>query len=82
VGEGEDAGAEASVFFLVEVFLVDDFFMLMSFFAPESFFIDADVELDDVLVVIDSFLLAHEVIKPTTASSAMDVIRDCFISCG
>ena len=84
-GEGEAAGEEASVsvFFLVEVFLVvDDFFVLVSFFAPASFFVVAAVELDDVVVVMDSFLLAHDVIKPTTARSAMDVIRDCFISGG
>jgi hypothetical protein len=27
-------------------------------------------------------LLAHDVIKPKTARTAMDVISDCFISCG
>jgi hypothetical protein len=68
---------------LVEVFLVvDDFFVLVSFFAPASFLVVAAVELDVALVVVDSFLLAHDVIKPTTARSAMDVIRDCFIRCG
>lgn len=72
-----------SAFFLVEVFLVvDDFFVLVSFFAPVSFFVVAAVELEVLLVVVDSFLLAHDVIKPTTASRAMDVIRDCFISGG
>jgi hypothetical protein len=85
VGEGDAAGEEddeasVSVFFLVEVFLVvDAFFMLVSFFAPASFFVVASVELDIVLLVVDSFLLAHDVIKPTTARSATDVIRDCFI---
>ncbi len=59
--------------------VVDDFFVLVSFFAPASFFVVAAVELDDVVVVMDSFLLAHDVIKPTTARRAMDVIRDCFI---
>lgn len=62
--------------------VVADFFMVISFFAPASFFVVAAVELDDVLVVMVSFLLAHEVIKPTTARRARDVIRDCFISCG
>jgi hypothetical protein len=72
-----------SIFFLVELFfMVDDFFMLVSFFAPASFFVVAAVELEVVLVVVDSFLLAHDVIKPTTARSATDVIRDCFIRCG
>ena len=37
---------------------------------------ELDIELD---VVIDSFLLAHDVIKPKAARTAMDVIRDCFI---
>ena len=73
-----------SAFFLVEVFLVvADFFVVVSFFAAVSFFVVAAVELDVVSdVVIVSFLLAHDVIKPTTARIAMDVISDCFISCG
>jgi hypothetical protein len=58
-------------------------FLVVSFFAAASFFVVAEVELDVVLdVVIDSFLLAHDVIKPKTARTAMELIRDCFISCG
>ena len=53
------------------------------FLAPVSFlvvdFLVVADSVDDVLVVIDSFLLAHEVIKPTAARTAMDVIRDFFI---
>jgi len=63
--------------------VVDDFFMssfFMSFFLVD-FFVVADSVLD-VLVVIDSFLLAHEVIKPTQARTATDVIRDFFIRYG
>jgi hypothetical protein len=81
VGAGDAAGeAPASVFFLV-VFLVvvAAFFVVVSFFAAVSFFVVAAVEL---VVVTDSFLLAHDVIKPKAARTAMDVIRDCFISCG
>jgi hypothetical protein len=83
VGAGEaDGEAPASVFFLV-VFLVvvAAFFVVVSFFAAVSFFVVAAVEL---VVVIDSFLLAlaHDVIKPKAARTAIDVIRDCFISCG
>jgi hypothetical protein len=55
----------------------------VSFFAAVSFFVVAAAEVDGVLdVVIVSFLLAHDVIKPTLARIAMDVISDCFISCG
>jgi hypothetical protein len=61
---------------LVEVFLVAGAFLVV------SFFVVAAVELDDGVVVMDSFLLAHDVIKPTTARRATDVIRDCFISGG
>lgn len=90
VAEGDAAGeaageASASAFFLVVLFLVvvADFFVVVSFFAPGSFLVVAAVELDAVsVVVIDSFLLAHDVIKPKTARTAMDVISDCFISCG
>lgn len=86
-GEGDgDGDASASLFFLVEVFLVvvAAFFVVVSFFAPVSFFVVAAVELDVVsdVVVMDSFLAAHEVIKPATARTAMDVISDFFIRCG
>ena len=65
------------------LFLVVDFFVVSSFFAPASFLVVAAVELADVLVVVvDSLLVAHEVIKPKAARTAMDVIRDCFIGCG
>jgi hypothetical protein len=82
VADGDAAGeASVSAFFLVEGFLVvvAAFLVVVSFFAAVSFFVVAAVELD---VVIVSFLLAHEVIKPTTARTAIDVISDCFISCG
>ena len=63
--------------------VVAAFFVVVSFFAALSFFVVAAVELDLVLdVVIDSFLLAHDVIKPTAARTAMEQISDCFISCG
>jgi hypothetical protein len=66
------------------VFLVvaGAFFVVASFFAAVSFFVVAAVELDVEVVVIDSFLLAHDVIKPKRARTAMEVIRDCFIGCG
>ena len=77
------------LFFLVEVFLVvvvSDFLVVASFlvasFLVVDFFVVAAVSVFDVLVVIDSFLLAHEVIKPTQARTATDVIRDFFIRCG
>jgi Na+/H+-dicarboxylate symporter len=63
------------------VFLVVVAAFFVDVVAAASFFVVAAVELDVVLVVvIDSFLLAHDVIKPRTARTAMDVIRDCFIS--
>lgn len=79
-GDGDAAGeaageASASAFFLVVLF----FFVVVSFFAG-SFLVVAAVELD--VVVTDSFLLAHDVIKPKAARTAMEVISDCFISCG
>jgi hypothetical protein len=71
------------VFFLVEDFLVVvvDFFFEASSFLVVADFLVAAVSLLDVLVVIVSFLLAHDVIKPTAARTAMDVIRDFFIRC-
>lgn len=58
------------------------FFVVVSFFAPASFLVVAvELEVSDV-VVIDSFLLAHDVIKPAAASTAMEVISDFFIRCG
>ena len=47
-----------------------------------DFFVVAAVELDVLVVVVDSFLLAHDVIKPKAARTATDVISDCFISDG
>ena len=36
-----------------------------------------------VVVVIDSFSLAHDDIKkPTVTRAAMEQIKDCFIGCG
>lgn len=73
--------------FLVVV-VVSDFlvvaasFLVVSFFVVDflvvSFLVVAAVSVVDV-VVADSFLLAQEVIKPTVARIAMDVIRDFFI---
>jgi hypothetical protein len=66
--------------------LVEDFFVVVVDFLVAGalvvdFFVVAAV--DDVLVVVmDSFLLAHDVIKPKAARTAMDVISDCFISGG
>jgi hypothetical protein len=40
-------------------------------------------ELVVLVVVIDSFLLAHDDIKKPTATRAVtEQIRDCFIGCG
>lgn len=78
--------------FLVEAFLVvvavSDFlvvaasFLVMSFFVVDflvvSFLVVAALSVVDV-VVADSFLVVQEVIKPTVARIAMDVIRDFFI---
>jgi hypothetical protein len=65
---------------LVEDFFVVDFFVAGAF-VVESFFVVAAV--DEVLVVVtDSFLLAHDVIRPKAAKTATDVISDCFISVG
>jgi len=72
-----------SVFFLVVVdflVVVVDFFFAESSFLVDVFLVAAVSELD-VLVVIDSFLLAHDAIKPAAARTAMDVIRDFFIRC-
>lgn len=67
-GEGEAAG------------LVVDFFVVVSFFAAVSFLVVVAVALGVVgVVVVVSFLLAHDVIKPKRAKTAMDVISDCFI---
>lgn len=70
------------------VVVVSDFlvvaasFLVVSFFVVDflvvSFLVVAAVSVVDV-VVADSFLLAQEVIKPTVARIAMDVIRDFFI---
>jgi hypothetical protein len=65
-----------SVFFLVDDFLVVvlDFLLaiVVDFFAGAV-----------VVVVIDSFLLAHDDIKkPTATRAAMEQIRDCFIGFG
>ena len=61
--------------------MVVDFFVVVSFFAAVSFLVVAVVEPDGVfVVVVDSCLLvAHDVIKPMMAKTAMDVISDCFI---
>ncbi len=73
----------SELFFLVEDFLV----VVVDFLAPASFLVVdflvvAALSELEVLVVIDSFLLAHDVIKPTAARTAMDVIRDFFIRYG
>jgi hypothetical protein len=86
VADGDAAGegdASASVFFLVEdFFVVVDFFVAGAVVVDFFLVVDAASELVVLVVVIDSFLLAHDVIKPTAARTAMDVISDCFISCG
>lgn len=58
------------------------FLVVVSFFAPASFFVVAVEVVESDVVVIDSFLLAHEVIKPAAARTAMEVISDFFIRCG
>ncbi len=76
----------SSVFFLVEAFLVVD--VVVDFFVvPASSFLVVDflvvaAEELDVVVTAASFLLAHDVIKPAAARTAMDVIRVFFIRCG
>lgn len=86
VADGDAAGegdASASVFFFVEdFFVVVDFFVAGAVVVDFFLVVDAASELVVLVVVIDSFLLAHDVIKPTAARTAMDVISDCFISCG
>jgi hypothetical protein len=68
---------------LVDAFLVvvAAFLVVVSFFAPASFFMVVELVESDV-VIVDSFLLAHDVIKPAAARTAMDVISDFFIGCG
>jgi hypothetical protein len=56
--------------------------VVVDFFVAGAFLVVAAVELDVLVVVVDSFLLAHDVIKPKAARTAMDVISDCFISGG
>jgi hypothetical protein len=59
--------------------------VVVDFFVAGAFVVDFFVvaAADEVLVVVvDSFLLAHDVIKPKAARTAMDVISDCFISGG
>ena len=82
VAAGEaDGDASVSVFFLVEVF----FLVVVDFFVAGAvdFFLVVDAVSELVLlVVIVSFLLAHDAIKPTAARTAMEQISDCFIGCG
>ena len=70
--------------------VVSDFLVVVSFFVVSflavsflvvDFLVVAALSVVDVVVVADSFLLAQEVIKPTVARIAMDVIRDFFIRC-
>ena len=58
--------------FLVEAFLVVSFLVV-------DFLVVAALSVVDAVVVADSFLVVQEVIKPTVARIAMDVIRDFFI---
>jgi ribosomal protein S2 len=60
--------------------LVDFFVVVVDFLVAGAFVVDFLVvaAVDDV-VVMDSFLLAHDVIKPKAARTATDVISDCFI---
>ena len=57
-------------------------FLVVSFLVPASFFVVAVELVESDVVVTDSFLLAHDAIKPAAARTAMDVIRDFFIRCG
>jgi hypothetical protein len=66
---------------------VEDFFLVVvDFFVAGAvdFFVVVDaVELLVLVVVIVSFLLAHDDIKnPTATRAVMEQIRDCFIGCG
>jgi hypothetical protein len=59
--------------------------VVVDFFVAGAFVVDFLVvaaELDVLVVVVDSFLLAQDVINPKAARTAMDVISDCFISGG
>ena len=76
-GEAEGA-ASVSIFFLDDAF----FLVVVDFLAGAvlDFFVAVALVL---VVVIDSFLLAHDDIKePTATKAAMEQIRDCFIGCG
>lgn len=66
-----------SIFFLVEDLLMVVFFIVACFSAAVSFLVVAAVV--DV-VVIDSFLLAHDVNKPRAMMEVMEQINDRFIS--
>jgi hypothetical protein len=79
-GDGEVDGF-SSLFFLEDFLVVDevvDFFVLGLVL---DFLVVALSVLALEVVVVDSFLLAHEVIKPKAARTATDVIRDFFIRC-
>ena len=65
--------------------MVEAFFVVVV-----DFFVAGAVDLflvvdavSELVVVIDSFLLAHDDIKkPTATRAVMEQIRDCFIGCG
>lgn len=68
--------------------MVEDFFVVVADFfvaGAVDFFlvVDAVSELLELVVVIDSFLLAQDDIKkPTATRAVMEQIRDGFIGCG
>lgn len=72
-----------SVFFLVEDFFVVGVDFFVAGVVDLFLVVDAVSELVVLVVVIDSFLLAHDDIKkPTATRAVMEQIRDCFIGCG
>lgn len=67
------------------VFFVEDFLVVVAdFFAGAvDFLVVAAVELVELVVVTDSFLLAHDDMrKPMATRAAIGQITDCFIGCG
>ena len=51
--------------------------------AVDFFLVVAAVELVELVVVTDSFLLAHDDMKkPMATRAVMEQITDCFIGCG
>jgi hypothetical protein len=60
-------------------FLVEDFFMADFFVTGAVDFLVVEA-VEELVVVIDSFLLAQDDIKkPTATRAVMEQIRDCFM---